>query len=458
MQSARSITRKRIHQLAFTTLSTLLLFSVASAQENSPYSRYGLGDAVPNTNIVNRGMGGVSAGYADMLSINFNNPASYSAFKTYLEERSKRPVSGRALLDVGVTLSNRTLRSPNQTESFTSSNLQFNYIQIGVPLRNNWGLSFGLRPLTRIGYQIDRREKLFNPENGHLIDSALTEFNGSGGAFLPNIGTGFAIGNFSLGANMGYLFGKKEFVTRRSFLNDTIAYNTGVDSLRTSFGHLFFTAGVQYKINFSKNTFLRLGASGNIKQSITATQDRVVATVLHDPANGDTPLDSVYSQHDVKGKIVYPSSYTAGFMLEHNNTNLSGWSFGVDYVQNKWSEYRFFGSTDSVQDSWQLRVGGQIRPKPSTNYFSNVAYRAGFFVGPDYIKVNNNLPQFGVTFGMALPVANYNRLSPGQYTMLNVGLEYSNRGNNSNVLKENVFRLSLGFNFSDIWFSKRKYD
>ena len=52
------------------------------AQENSPYSRYGLGDIVPKTNIVSRGMGGISAGYSDYQSINFINPASYSKLRT----------------------------------------------------------------------------------------------------------------------------------------------------------------------------------------------------------------------------------------------------------------------------------------------------------------------------------------------------------------------------------------
>ena len=34
----------------------------AVAQENSPYSRYGLGDLAPNHNVFSRGMGGISAG------------------------------------------------------------------------------------------------------------------------------------------------------------------------------------------------------------------------------------------------------------------------------------------------------------------------------------------------------------------------------------------------------------
>jgi hypothetical protein len=87
-----------------------------------------------------------------------------------------------------------------------------------------------------------------------------------------------------------------------------------------------------------------------------------------------------------------------------------------------------------------------------------VSYRAGFFFGPDYIRVKRNLPVYGFSFGMGLPIANYNRLSPGQFTVLNLALEYERRGNNENVLKENVFRISVGLNFSDLWFSKRKYE
>ena len=43
----------------------------AEAQENSPYSRYGLGDLNPNHNIFTRGMGGISAGVADLSDIRY---------------------------------------------------------------------------------------------------------------------------------------------------------------------------------------------------------------------------------------------------------------------------------------------------------------------------------------------------------------------------------------------------
>ena len=111
-----------------------------------------------------------------------------------------------------------------------------------------------------------------------------------------------------------------------------------------------------------------------------------------------------------------------------------------------------------MQDSWELRIGTQIRPKPGTNYWSNVAYRAGFNIGDDYVNVQQPLSTLGLTVGFGLPLANYNRLSPGQFSVINVAMEYNKRGNEDNLLRENLFKLSVGLSLSDLWFVKRKYN
>jgi len=439
---------------------TLFIFSVqfVFAQDNSPYSRYGLGDVVPNTNIVNRALGGITAGYGDFLSINFNNPASYSQFQTLIEARSAQPISGRVLLDVGVNIENRTLRNPNLPEKFTTSNALFSYLHIGVPLRKNWGLSFGLKPLSRISYEITRNERLKDPSTGLPIDSAYTEFSGNGGSYLPSIGTGFAIKNFSLGANVGYLFGRRESTTKRALINDSVSYNNSNHTTRSSFGDLFFNAGAQYKIRINNTTFLRLGASGNIKQTLSGSQEIIRETFLRDANTGDQRLDSVFQMSDIKGEVIYPSSYTVGFVVEHQTAKGGGWLLGADYVQNKWDDFRFFGAKDAVQNNSQVRLGGHFRPEPGRSYTSNIVYRAGFFAGTDYIIAGGELPQFGASFGIGLPIANYSPLSRGQYSIINITLEYNKRGNNDNLLKENIFRFSVGLNFSDLWFNKRRYD
>ena len=201
-----------------------------------------------------------------------------------------------------------------------------------------------------------------------------------------------------------------------------------------------------------------MGVSGNLEQEIRATRDVVRETFITNANGGTQRLDSVYETSEESGKMIYPATYTMGFVIDHKETTGRGWLVGVDYVIGKWNDYRYFNEADAVQDNNQLRIGGQIRPKPSTNYFSNVAYRAGFFVGTDYIKIDKELPQYGLTFGISLPIGNYSRLSPGQFTMVNLGFEYSSRGKNDNLLKENLFRVSAGLNFSDLWFNKRRYD
>ncbi len=460
MQLAKSTLLRKNKTAARIFCTVLFLLSIhhLSAQENSPYSRYGLGDMVPNTNIVNRGMGGVSAAYTDRLSINYNNPASFSKFLTTIE--GGKVLSGRVVLDVGINYDSRTLQAPNQPLKFSSSYGYFSHVQVGLPLTEKWGLAFGLRPVSRINYKIDRKEQLTDPISGKVIDTALTQFSGNGGAFLPTIGTGYAFGNLSIGGNIGYLFGRKEVAAKRAFLNDTVNYQSSNYSNRTNFGGVFFNAGLQYKISLDKDneTSLRLGASGNWEQKINATRDLVRETFVTNVNGATQRVDSVFSSTEEGGKMIYPATYTVGFILEHAEGNGQGWMVGVDYLMSKWSDFRLFNEADAVQDGNQLRVGGQLRPKPSARYFNNVAYRAGFFVGTDYINVGKELPQYGFTFGLGLPVGNYSPVSRTQFTIINVGFEYSKRGKNDNLLKENLFRASVGLNLSDLWFIKRRYD
>lgn len=105
-----------------------------------------------------------------------------------------------------------------------------------------------------------------------------------------------------------------------------------------------------------------------------------------------------------------------------------------------------------------LKVGGQILPNilKAKSYWNLVTYRAGFNMGPDYINANGKLPQLGFSVGAGFPI----RRNPytNQYTSINLGLEYGKRGNDNNILSENVFRIALGLTLSDLWFVKKKYD
>lgn len=479
MRLAKSITPKRIKTLrCFVAgkiglpLTFLILFFLLSApafsQDNSPYSRYGIGDLVPQSHISTRGMGGVSAGFGDRMTINFNNPASYASFESVVEPKSKKLIYGRAILDIGMNFESRILNDPNVAKKFTAGNALFSYIQAALPIRKNWGISFGLRPISRISYKIIRNERLFDPLTGFPIDSASTLFTGDGGAYLASFGTGFALfrgekhgmeKKLSVGLNTGYLFGRKDYSSRRTLINDTVSYNQANFETSTNYNGIYFSAGLQYKVPMNKKMMLTLGAYGNIQQTLDAKQDILRETYFYDESFGNVRLDSVSDRRDVGGKLVMPATFTVGFMLQKyaEQNKEGGWIIGMDFEQQSWDKYRFYGLKDSLRNKWEVRMGAQFNPVPKRNYFSNVSYRVGLFTGPDYIKVGEKLTQFGASFGMGLPIMGRGQAFK-QYSLINVALEFIKRGNNDNILKENLFRFSLGFSLSDIWFEKRKYD
>lgn len=482
MQLVKLITLKRINALrCFFLIFPVLVFTAFSpvfSQDNSPYSRYGIGDLVPSTNIINRSMGGVTAAYSDIYSINFNNPASFSSLQGISELKSKKLSAGRAVLDVGINFESRSLKEPATSKTFVASNALFSYVYVGVPLKSNWGLSFGLRPVSRISYKQFRSERLVDPLTGLPIDSAITRFEGNGGSYLASIGTGFSLfqrmkngrkgedsakligqEKLSFGITGGYMFGKKDYSTRRTLVNDSVQYNQGNYQTKTNFGGLSVNLGLQYKLPLTRLMMLHLGAYGNLGNELNATQDVLRETFVFDPSAGDVRQDSVSDLKNVKGKLKLPSSYTFGFLLQKLAVinKEGGWMFGIDFMTQKWEDYRFYDQSDMLRNKWELRVGGSLNPTPKRNYFSNVTYRFGFFTGPDYVEVGNKLPQYGGTFGIGLPFAS-SRTAQNQVTLLNLAFEYIKRGNNDNVLRENMFRISLGLSLSDYWFIKRKYD
>ncbi|MFN5475353.1 MAG: hypothetical protein ACK484_02080, partial [Sphingobacteriales bacterium] len=209
----------------------VLLVLQAQAQDNSPYSRYGIGDVLPQTNVLNRAMGGMSLAYWDLQSINFNNPASYARLKL-------------TTFDVGLEYDQRTLRATNTTSSYKSRNLVPTYLNIGFPLskKKSWGMNLGFKPVTRISYDVISNTRLSN------IDSVSYRYYGTGGSTQAFIGLAGGTRNFSFGINAGYMFGNKHYGTQMSFVSDSIRYQKANYTDSTNFGGLFVKAGLQYQL------------------------------------------------------------------------------------------------------------------------------------------------------------------------------------------------------------------
>ena len=423
---------------------------VANAQENSPYSRYGLGDVVPNHNIFTRAMGGISAAVADFQSINFTNPASLANISN-------------TIFDIGAEADVRTLRSSNPPAKFTSANSLFSYLQLGFPLTTkkmykkdkSWGMSFGIRPVTRIGYKIEKHQRLSG------IDSLNTLYEGSGGVNQVFIGTGYRVKNLYMGINAGYMFGNKDYSTKLEFINDSVIYYKANYQNKTTFNGIFVNLGIQYETKIKSKGVLRLGAYGSIHQKLKASNDDIKETFAYDGNGGTFRVDSVFEKDGTKGNIKYPSTVGLGMSFTGRH-----WMYGVDVETANWSNYTYYGKTDEVKNNWTVRLGAQYFPlKDGTStkkYFSFVKYRAGFYYGTDYINVNKNRPEYGFTFGTGMPLtAIQSLLNPNSYVgvvMLNTAVEIGSRGNKQTNLRESTTRYSIGISMNARWFLKPKYN
>lgn len=441
MQLAKQIIPK--HKLTFLLLVALPVFCVA--QENSPYSRYGVGNILPSGNILNRGMGGISAAFADAATINTVNPATYGNLIL-------------TTLDVGVEYDKRTIKSINPLGTFKSNNAIISYLQFGFPLlygnkkaikhNTGWALTFGLRPISKINYKISSLGSISN-------DTLNTIYEGNGGINEAFVGSALRIKNFSIGFNSGYLFGSKDYNTKLSIANDSADYFYSTNyQTTTRFGGVFLNAGIQYAVKI-KGGFIRLGAYGNLQQQYSAKKDDVRETFSLDPSSGaTTKIDSIYENSGQTGKVQLPATFGAGFTIEKEHVLL-----GADFETTNWDTYRFFGEKDFVKNSWLGKFGIQYYPSPggSAKYFNNVRYRAGVSFGNDYINVDHSLPLYTISLGGTFPLKLRHSFYDNQYSFMNLSFEYGNRGNNNNSISENTFKIGVGFSLSDIWFRRQKY-
>ena len=436
----------RLTGLVFTLL--FCICTAADAQENSPYSRYGLGDIAPSQNILNRGMGGISAGFADYKTVNSINPASYGSLVL-------------STFDFGFEVDTRTLKSISPAEKFTSTNLVISYVQLGLPIKLKkankkgifLGMNMGLRPVSKINYKIYSIGAI----QPGARDSMLTMYEGSGGVNEAMLGFGLKIKSLSIGFNGGYRFANKSYSTKLSVVNDTVFHYPSNTANKTNFSALFLNAGAQYEIKFKNKSIVRLGAYGALSQKMNGTQESTVQTVSYDADGGIYKVDSVY-QKSADGKVVYPASFAVGFMYEDSSHH---WSFGADYEKTFWNKYQFFDQKDKVQDSWKVRAGIEYLPAsintPVKKYFQFVKYRAGFYYGSDYVNLGTKLPEYGFTFGAGFPLKIRRAYYETQTSFLNTAIEIGSRGNKNSNLRESIFRISVGLSLSDLWFNRSKY-
>ena len=444
----------------------IFTYSFVSAQENSPYSRYGIGDIVPMQNMVSRSMGGISAGFIDSSgflnnsqSINIANPASLGKL-------------GTTLFDLGGEVAIRTLKSNTTPAKYTATNTNISYLQLAFPITPkrwlakgySWGAGFGLQPMSRINYKILQDKRITG------VDSVTTLYEGNGGLNRVNISSGISIKSFSFGFNTGYAFGTRNNSTKIGFANDSVKYFQSNTEGSSRFSGAFLDLGMQYSFRMEskhpdnsgrkKYNILRIGASVNLQENLKAKRDNINETFSYNTDGEVTAIDTVTLSKDEKGTVTIPMSYSFGFTYTTDH-----WILGADADFTSWSKYRYYGAPDAVQNNTIIHIGAQYYPAsittPASKYWSFVKYRGGVYYGNDYIKLNTaNRPDYGITLGAGLPLTSFQRLRFSRdFVVLNTGVEIGQHGNRQNVsIRENILRFNVGIAMSAAWFIKRKYN
>ena len=109
----------------------------------------------------------------------------------------------------------------------------------------------------------------------------------------------------------------------------------------------------------------------------------------------------------------------------------------------------------SYEDASTISIGGFFIPQYNsfTSYFKRVVYRAGLHFEKTGLIINNeSIKEFGISFGLGLPVGDV-------FSNANLGFEIGKRGTtNSNLIQENFINFQLSLSLNDRWFQKRKYD
>ncbi len=398
---------------------------------SSPYSRFGLGSMNTNkSNAAMQAMGGIANAMSGKHMLNNSNPAAYADVDSLT-----------FLLDAGFYMRYSTFRTADQIEK--GSDASFDYFDIGFGITKWWKTGLGLTPLSSRDYVSNAT---FDWMHQYKID-----YEGYGGLNKIYWANGFKIyKGLSLGVRMDYLWGNIIDQTTLYFPNEPYFLNERrTDKLMVS--EATFTLGLMYKHDFKNDYQLSIGLTYGIPARWKGHRDMFIRTMYKGYAlNTETPVDTIVYTTMQRVNIDYPQSIGTGITLKKGDS----WLIGVDFNWGNWEAFRMNGVSDSLQNSWNVAIGGCYTPSNNTlsSYFRKMTYRAGFHYDQTIFNIyGQSINKYGVTFGFGMPILR-------SMTMLNFAFEFGRMGTTKgDLIEDNYFNISFGVSIHDRWFVKRRY-
>jgi hypothetical protein len=422
-------------------IAFLLLTSVAFLAQrtnSSPYSYFGIGEEFSGTTVEQSSMGGIGVAFNHYKYLNFTNPAAYADLRY-------------TVYSFGVLNNDLTVKSGTSKQNVNSTSLS--YFAIGFPIGRKAGLSFGLQPVSSVGYSLTNSIK---DSNGDTSEISLFAGNGGVNRIYSSFGIKVAKG-LSLGLEADYSFGNVDnsITNQRANVSLGTKYNEVTVLEGTS-----IKLGAQYQKELKNKLILNAGATFKFGNNLNVTGNDYLYSLTFGQSGFESPRDTV-SSNEINGKFNLPFKSILGLGLGKQDK----WYAGVEYEnQDAISTKGLLASTNGAYrygNSNRISLGGFYLPKINSisNYWNKVTYRAGVRFEKSGLLVDgsgNNtnfipIDDFGMSFGLGLPLK--------QLSTVNMGFEFGKKGTtNNNLIEENYFNFRLSLSLTDTWFIKRKID
>ncbi len=429
----------------FLLAAVALVSARAQNTTNSPYSQYGYGILSDQANGAGVAMGGLAQGWREGNTVNFSNPASYSAIDSL-----------SFIFDAGVsgTMTNYA-EGGRKLNAYNSS---FDYVIGAFRAYRRVGLAFGVMPYSNIGYTYSSDETIGQDTySGDTETTTTNTYSGDGGIHQIFLGVGVTLvkarrTNISVGANGSYVWGDytKSVVNSYSdaYVNTLSKYYLAdVNSYKVD-------VALQWQQQITKKDRITIGGTYSFGHDMKANPYCRIISYNSQTGVADT------ATYKAGRNLMMPTTIAAGVVWNHMNR----WRVGADWKYERWSavDYPMYEVVNDVptytmhsgqfSDRHRIVIGGEYcHNERGRKWTGRIRYRVGATYATPYLKINgqDGPKEYGVSCGIGLPIINnYNNRS-----VLNVSASWT-RQQAPGLITENCFRISLGLTFNERWFAK----
>ena len=417
--------------------------ALAQSGTNSPYSQYDLGLLSANGSGFNRGMNGLGLGFHSHNQVNYMNPASYSSLDSL-----------SFIFDAG--LSGQITNFQENSVRKNAKNGVFDYVVAGFRIAKHVGVSFGVLPYSTIGYNYSSTKNLNDRDAFPSTEVGTSTYEGKGGLHQVFLGAGWEpMKGLAIGANIGYLWGNYNRSIVTSFSNGT---NSLSRYYKATINNYKLDIGAQYTVKVSQKNELSLGITYGYGHRLGANPQCEVISSDRQTGVADTTL------YEISNGLSIPTSYGAGLMFNHNNKLKIGFDYSLmQYAKLGYPKLNInnnilqYGLVDGVyNDRQKFTAGVEFCPNDAGRKLTErIRYRIGASYATSYYKVNgiDGPKEYSVSAGFGIPVVNeWNNRS-----VLNISGSWVHQ-EVKGLIKENTFRINIGFTFNERWFAKWKVD